>query len=308
MSRLNHSFSVEHAELYGIECAIIIHHFQFWIEQNQKLGKNFHDERTWCYQTQKEISAVYPYWNRDKVQAILKKLVDEGVLIKGNYNNSQFDKTQWYAFKDEKMFTIVRNCTIESAESLTPLRKTAQSYKDIDTKEKDTKEDNIVAPSGALSADADDLTSFFIQKLKERKADIKIPDKKKWAQEIDRMIRIDKRDPKKIRAMIDWIHRDSFWSTTILSTKKLREQYDQIELQAKRKYDTNSEKKNKEYAIRFKFKYPESYKNLTFSGSYVINSGTGKEVALKMPYESFKKAFVEMFGIRFEDLNENDKK
>ena len=36
MTRLSHSFSVEYAELYGVECAILINHFQFWIEQNQK--------------------------------------------------------------------------------------------------------------------------------------------------------------------------------------------------------------------------------------------------------------------------------
>jgi len=130
MQSLNHAFSVEHAVLYGIECAILIHHMQFWIEQNQAMGRNLHEGRTWMYQTQIEIAACYPYWNRDKVQDLLKKLVDLKVLIKGNFNKTNFDRTAWYAFENEKMFTIVRNRTIESAKPHNPLSGTAQPIPD----------------------------------------------------------------------------------------------------------------------------------------------------------------------------------
>lgn len=113
MSRLSHSFSVEHAEAYGIDCAILINHFQFWIEQNQATGKNFHDGKTWMYQTQKDIASVYPYWTEDAVSRIIKKLLDFEIIIKGNYNKTPFDKTAWYAFNDEKKFTKPRNCGID---------------------------------------------------------------------------------------------------------------------------------------------------------------------------------------------------
>ena len=143
MSRLNHTFSVEHAELYGIECAIMIHHFQFWIERNKRLDKNLYEGKTWVYQTQKEIAALYPYWGEDKVQRILKKLVDEEVLVKGNFNKTQFDKTQWYAFKDEIKFSIPQNCGMDPVELHNPVRKSAEYNKDIDTKE-DTKASTVV--------------------------------------------------------------------------------------------------------------------------------------------------------------------
>jgi hypothetical protein len=113
MARLNHAFAVEHAELYGVECAILIAHFQFWIEQNQAMKRNFHDGKTWMYQTQSEIAAVYPYWTEDIVFKLIKKLVDFGVLIKGNYNKSHIDRTIWYAFKNEKMFTKPSNDGID---------------------------------------------------------------------------------------------------------------------------------------------------------------------------------------------------
>lgn len=167
---------------------------------------------------------------------------------------------------------------------------------------------NIVEPVGSMSADADHLLSFFIEKLKERKPDIKLPDRKRWLQEIDRMIRIDKRDPRKIKAMIDWIHRDPFWSANILSPLKLRQQYDQIELQAIRKSQTNNTQKNKEYALRQKEKYPETYKHLAIKTRYAVNQTTGAELLLEISYDSFKRSFVKMFGVNWDDLNENDRK
>lgn len=106
---LNHSFNVSLAEEHGIDCAIVIHHFQFWIGQNQKIGRNFHEGRTWMFQTHKEISAIYPYWSEDAVYRIIKKLLEKGIIIKGNFNKSPLDNTAWYAFKDEKMFTTPRN-------------------------------------------------------------------------------------------------------------------------------------------------------------------------------------------------------
>jgi len=159
-----------------------------------------------------------------------------------------------------------------------------------------------------VSADADDLLSFFIQKLKERKPDIKIPeDPKRWLLEIERMIRIDKRDPKKIKAMIDWIHRDSFWSTTILSPEKLRKQYDQIELQALGKYNKNTILKNQQYAENLRKKYPQTYGSLLIASKYVRNMARDKEISLNLPFENFKRAFASMFGVNYDDMSPNDK-
>lgn len=119
-SSLHHSFDVDIAQKYGLEEAIIIHHFQFWIRQNAAMGRNFQQGRTWMYQTQKEIAAIYPYFNEDSVQRILKRLIEKEVLISDNFNKNQFDKTKWYAFKDEKMFTIPQNRGIDKQEVRDP--------------------------------------------------------------------------------------------------------------------------------------------------------------------------------------------
>jgi len=49
-----------------------------------------------------------------------------------------------------------------------------------------------------------------------------------WAYHVDLMIRRDKRDPLEIADVIGWAQSDSFWWKNILSTDKLRKQYDRL--------------------------------------------------------------------------------
>ncbi len=57
----------------------------------------------------------------------------------------------------------------------------------------------------------------------------------KWARDIDRAIRIDKRTKSQLIEAIDWIHSGTgtFWISNIMSGKKLREQFDKITAQRK---------------------------------------------------------------------------
>lgn len=50
----------------------------------------------------------------------------------------------------------------------------------------------------------------------------------KWATHTDRLIRIDKQKPEKIRMIIHWCQKDTFWQKQILSTKNLRDKFDRL--------------------------------------------------------------------------------
>ena len=50
----------------------------------------------------------------------------------------------------------------------------------------------------------------------------------KWAEDIEKLIRIDKVPPKEISQVIDWVVEDKFWSPNILSANKLREHYPKL--------------------------------------------------------------------------------
>jgi len=67
----------------------------------------------------------------------------------------------------------------------------------------------------------------------------KVPDStpeglRRWAYDIDLMMRIDCRSPDEIRELMDWAHRDPFWKANILSPGKLREKWDTLTAHKKR--------------------------------------------------------------------------
>lgn len=107
VSSIHHSFDVALATEYGIQEAILIHHFQFWISTNKRMGKNQIEGRTWTYQTQKWICAHFPYMGkRSSIIRLLDSLVKKGVLIKDRFNKNSHVRTNWYAFQDEEKFLV----------------------------------------------------------------------------------------------------------------------------------------------------------------------------------------------------------
>ena len=62
---------------------------------------------------------------------------------------------------------------------------------------------------------------------------VRKPNLQTWAGSIDLMIRVDNRSVSEIQEVIRWSQKDSFWQANILSTKKLREKYDQLTMKMK---------------------------------------------------------------------------
>jgi len=101
---MEHHFNTEYALKYGIEEAIVINNLQFWITKNRANKKHFIENRTWTYNSYKAFSEIFPYWNEHKMKRILDSLVEKEILLRENYNKSGYDRTCWYAFKDENSF------------------------------------------------------------------------------------------------------------------------------------------------------------------------------------------------------------
>jgi len=82
------------------------------------------------------------------------------------------------------------------------------------------------------------LARLLFDLIRQRKPDYKEPNLQKWAATVDRMIRLDHRKVDRIEAVIRWCQADTTpkgtrnfcWANNILSTEKLREQFDQLEL------------------------------------------------------------------------------
>lgn len=97
---MQHHLDVDLAVRYGMVEAILINHFEYWIELNRTNGRNFYDGRYWTFNSMKALSEIFPYLTEKKIRTALKNLQDEGLILTGNYNRSAYDRTLWYAFSD----------------------------------------------------------------------------------------------------------------------------------------------------------------------------------------------------------------
>lgn len=109
---MTHHFKVALAKEYGIEEAILIDEFYFQITRNRANDKNFFDGRYWTYNTQKAYVDIFPYLNAGKVKRVINSLLEKGILLKGNYNANQYDRTNWYSFSDFGL-CIVQKCYMD---------------------------------------------------------------------------------------------------------------------------------------------------------------------------------------------------
>ena len=48
-----------------------------------------------------------PFFNELALKRAMKNLVDKGIIIKGNFNKSKFDKTNWYSIDYDKLNKIL---------------------------------------------------------------------------------------------------------------------------------------------------------------------------------------------------------
>lgn len=90
------------------------------------------------------------------------------------------------------------------------------------------------APTRQIPKEAYQLADRLYKWIIKNKPDRKIQTgwRDRWAEDIDKMHRIDGREWRRIAGAIDWSQRDDFWHQNILSGANLRKHYDRIEERA----------------------------------------------------------------------------
>jgi predicted phage replisome organizer len=79
----------------------------------------------------------------------------------------------------------------------------------------------------------------------------------KWAYEIDKMLRIDKRPESEIIAVIEFCQADPFWIRNVLSAEKLRKQYDTLNAQRLHPKEKNyGQEKKGDYGANQRYSEP----------------------------------------------------
>jgi hypothetical protein len=93
-----HSFSRTVAKDHGEKAAVLLQYLAHHVSKS----KHQHAGREWFYKTLDELAAVFPYLKRSTIHATLQKLGKEnGPLLIGEYNKKGYDRTNWFAFRDD---------------------------------------------------------------------------------------------------------------------------------------------------------------------------------------------------------------
>ena len=103
---MEHHFNTDLAKEYGVNCAILIDNISYWIHKNQCDNRHFYDGRYWTYISQQGMVRMFPYLSKKQIGYALQKLIDNDILMVGNYNKNTFDRTKWYAFTDNGLDLI----------------------------------------------------------------------------------------------------------------------------------------------------------------------------------------------------------
>jgi len=89
------------------------------------------------------------------------------------------------------------------------------------------------------------LANRLYQNILKNNPDHKEPNLHKWADDVRLMMEQDKRTEEQIEYLIDWVQKDSFWKSNILSISKLRQKFDQLAIRVKEDHKQQNQTSNK---------------------------------------------------------------
>src|SRR5690606_6099606 len=142
----SHSFDTGIAKELGVNCAIVYNHIVYWLRINAAKGQGIKEGVVWMYETQEQMAQFLEYLSINEVKKAVVKLLESGVLIKGNFNSNSFDKTNWYTVANQsiiqKSFTKAPCGSIDRSVRRDPLPPTAPCIYDKEDKEIRTNDDD----------------------------------------------------------------------------------------------------------------------------------------------------------------------
>lgn len=92
------------AKVIGLNESIVIQQVHYWLEINRKAKINFHDGKTWSYNTYEKWQVEnFDFWSVRTVRRVFTNLFEKGILIKGNYNLHKYDRKLWVTINYDKL-------------------------------------------------------------------------------------------------------------------------------------------------------------------------------------------------------------
>lgn len=94
---MEHHFDTKVAEQVGVIPAIVYYNIRYWCKKNEANEQHYYDGHYWTYNSLAAFKELFPYLTARQIEYALKKLIDSGFILKGNYSKNPYNKTTWYA-------------------------------------------------------------------------------------------------------------------------------------------------------------------------------------------------------------------
>ena len=91
-------FNKDIARDYGLRESVIATYL--WELLDRDLESIERNGRVWTRISQRMITVALPFMSVDMARRSLKKLAEEGIIMRAVFNDDKFDHTHWYAFTD----------------------------------------------------------------------------------------------------------------------------------------------------------------------------------------------------------------
>ena len=251
----HHSFNTAVAEDFGVEKAIILEHFVFWVRKNYANRKNIYkDGKAYTYNSAEAFAEIFTYFKARKIAELLRQMEADGLIQSIQIHGTDRKKSYTVSDKGWSYYTVQvsdsgmtetepmdcqdnnaplsENCIMENTEvrfsSITDIKQT-----DINT--------DIVSPVGGQSPKpiepkAKEMAELLYSLHKQVDQNVKKPNIDSWAMDIEKINRLDGRSYEDIEKVIRWAKTPgNFWFANIMSGKKLRMQFSRLYIEANKK-------------------------------------------------------------------------
>lgn len=169
--------------------------------------------------------------SESKVQRILKSFEIEQQIEQQNGNKNRLVSIlSWSDYQtgeqqDEQQVNNKRTTTEQQVNT----NKNVKNVKNV----KNDKKEKINSPKQVYDESSLPFrtANYLYNNILKHKPDLKQPNLQTWANDMRKLIEIDKRDPAEIGKVIEWVTNDPFWQANILSALKLREKWDTLTMQ-----------------------------------------------------------------------------
>lgn len=182
-----------------------------------------------------------------------EKLFNEfGILtsygVQKRYLNAVSRREKVELIKEYLLISVGKNQDNVCINSINVNRNSVNVCSNSQSREEKSREDNNIVATPAEPKPAtvsfqdgsfeircvDMIINSCLKTFPNSKVPQSLTDKQKWAVEIDRMKRIDKRSEEDIVNALDYAITDSFWQTNIRSAKKFREKFETLIVQSRK--------------------------------------------------------------------------